>query len=194
MGREGAGRSSGDRSNRRVALLPPAPGDSGGRPNGHVFYNLDVAKSVAADIADKLATIDPHNAADYRANAAKFAHSADAIAASEHAIATAHPRADVIATDPVAYYLLATSGLVNCAPPSFTAANHAGGRGRAGLPLAGRGDRRVGRLRRDLRRRRHRAVAAPGVPVSVFVATISFLIYLVCRLLERRKAGRHQVA
>jgi zinc/manganese transport system permease protein len=28
---------------------------------------------------------------------------------------------------------------------------------------------------------------APGVPVSVFVATISFLIYLVCWLLGRRR-------
>jgi Zinc-uptake complex component A periplasmic len=28
---------------------------------------------------------------------------------------------------------------------------------------------------------------APGVPVSVFVATISFLIYLFCRLLGRRR-------
>jgi zinc/manganese transport system permease protein len=28
---------------------------------------------------------------------------------------------------------------------------------------------------------------APGVPVSVFVATISFLIYLICWLLGRRR-------
>ncbi|GFG66086.1 helicase [Mycobacterium kubicae] len=30
---------------------------------------------------------------------------------------------------------------------------------------------------------------APGVPVSVFVATISFLIYLICWLLGRRRSG-----
>jgi zinc/manganese transport system substrate-binding protein len=104
------------------SLLPPAPGGSGGRANEHVFYNLDVAKSVAAKIADKLATIDPHNAGDYRANAAKFGRNVDAIADSEHAIATAHPRARVIATEPVAYYPLAASGLINQAPASFTAA------------------------------------------------------------------------
>ncbi|CFR88396.1 putative integral membrane protein [Mycobacterium tuberculosis] len=28
---------------------------------------------------------------------------------------------------------------------------------------------------------------APGVPVSVFVATISFVIYLICWLLRRRR-------
>lgn len=104
------------------SLLSPAPSDSGGHPNEHVFYNLDVAKSVAAEIADNLATIDPHNAADYRANAARFGRNADAIASSEHAIATAHPRAHVIATEPVAYYLLAACDLVNQAPPSFTVA------------------------------------------------------------------------
>jgi len=31
---------------------------------------------------------------------------------------------------------------------------------------------------------------APGVPVSVFVATISFLIYLICWMLGRRRYGR----
>lgn len=103
------------------SLLPPAAGD-GGRPNEHVFYDLIVATSVATKIADKLATIDPRNAADYRANAAKFGRGADAIASSEHAIATAHPRAHVISTEPVAYYLLAACDLVNQAPASFTAA------------------------------------------------------------------------
>lgn len=103
------------------SLLPPAP-DGGGRPNQHVFYNLDVAKSVAAKVADKLATIDRRNAADYRANAAKFGRNADVIAGSEHAIATTHPGAHVIATEPVAYYLLAACDLVNQAPPAFTAA------------------------------------------------------------------------
>ncbi|WP_280502538.1 metal ABC transporter permease, partial [Nocardia farcinica] len=37
---------------------------------------------------------------------------------------------------------------------------------------------------------------APGVPVSTFVTTISFLIYLVCRVVgaRRRKAGRARTA
>ncbi len=92
-------------------------------PNEHVFYNLDVAKSVASAVADRMAAIDPGNAADYRANAANFCRGADAIAISEHAIASAYPGAAVIATEPVAYYLLAASGLTNRTPPAFTAAN-----------------------------------------------------------------------
>jgi zinc/manganese transport system substrate-binding protein len=92
-------------------------------PNEHVFYDLNVAKSVASTIADRLAAIDPGNAADYRANAADFCRGADAISISEHAIASAYPAAGVVATEPVVYYLLAASGLVDRTPEAFTAAN-----------------------------------------------------------------------
>jgi zinc/manganese transport system substrate-binding protein len=99
-------------------------GIRGGEPaNEHVFYDLNVAKSVASSIADRLAAIDPGNAADYRANAAEFCRGADAIAISEHAIATAYPAAGVIATEPVVDYLLEASGLVDRTPTTFTAAN-----------------------------------------------------------------------
>lgn len=91
--------------------------------NEHVFYDLDVAKSVAFAIADRVAAIDPAHAADYRANAAEFCRGADAIAISEHAIASAYRGTGVIATEPVGYYLLAASGLVNRTPPAFAAAN-----------------------------------------------------------------------
>lgn len=95
----------------------------GGQPrNEHVFYDLRVAKSVAVTIADRLATLDPGNAADYRANAAAFGRDADSIAGAEHAIATTHPHTSVAATEPVAFYLLRASGLVNRTPPTFEAA------------------------------------------------------------------------
>ena len=95
----------------------------GGPRNEHVFYDLNVAKSVASAIADRLAAIDPGNAADYRANAAEFCRGADAISISEHAIASAYPAAGVLTTEPVGYYLLAASGLVDRTPETFTAAN-----------------------------------------------------------------------
>ncbi|MDT5351329.1 MAG: zinc/manganese transport system substrate-binding protein [Mycobacterium sp.] len=102
------------------SLLEPT---NGGPPDEHVFYDLSVAKSVAALIADRLAVIDPGNAEDYRANAAEFCRGADAIAISEHAIASAYPATGVIATEPVGHYLLAAAGLINRAPAGFTAAN-----------------------------------------------------------------------
>lgn len=95
----------------------------GSTPDEHVFYNLSVAKSVAAAIAERLTVIDPANASSYRANASEFGRGADAIAASEHAIAAAYKGAGVIATEPVAHYLLAASGLVNRTPGAFAAAN-----------------------------------------------------------------------
>ncbi|OBF05489.1 ABC transporter substrate-binding protein [Mycobacterium sp. ACS4054] len=102
-------------------LKPTATGEQ--PANEHVFYDLDVAKSVAFAIADRVAAIDPAHAADYRANAAEFCRGADAIAISEHAIANAYPGTAVIATEPVGHYLLSASGLINRTPPAFTAAN-----------------------------------------------------------------------
>lgn len=106
------------------SFLPKA-GDARS-PNEHVFYDMNVAKSVANTVADRLATIDPANTADYRTNAAGFGRDADAIAASEHSIAGTHPNTPVIATEPVAYYLLQASGLANRAPPAFSTANENG--------------------------------------------------------------------
>lgn len=97
--------------------------NGGQPPNEHVFYDLNVAKSAASSIADRMAAIDPANAADYRANAAAFCRDADAIAISEHAIASAYPDAAVIATEPDVDYLLSAAGLVNRSPAAFTAAN-----------------------------------------------------------------------
>lgn len=102
----------------------PADASGGGQPpNEHVFYDLNVAKSVASSIAGRMAAIDPANAADYRANAAEFCRGADAITISEHAIASAYPGTGVISTEPVGYYLLIASGLANRTPAAFTAAN-----------------------------------------------------------------------
>jgi zinc/manganese transport system substrate-binding protein len=105
------------------SFVAHADRNDGDPPNEHVFYDLGVAKSVASSIADRMATIDPANAADYRANAAEFCRGADAIEISEHAIASAYPGAGVIATEPDADYLLAASGLVNRTPVAFAAAN-----------------------------------------------------------------------
>lgn len=97
-----------------------SPGDP---PNEHVFYDLSVAKSVASAIADRMAAIDPANAAAYQANAAQFCRGADSVTISEHAIASAYPGVGVIATEPVVDYLLEASGLIDRTPAAFTAAN-----------------------------------------------------------------------
>jgi zinc/manganese transport system substrate-binding protein len=90
--------------------------------NEHVFYDLETAKSVANQIADKLSQSDAEHADDYKANAAKFADQADTIAAAERAIGASHRGASVVATEPVAHYLLANSGIVDKTPQGFTKA------------------------------------------------------------------------
>ena len=90
-----------------------------GRANEHVFYDLGIAKAVAEEIAKRLAEIDPANADQYRSNAAHFGQQADDIAASERAIGNAHPSASVVATEPVAYYLLRNADIADRTPPGF---------------------------------------------------------------------------
>jgi zinc/manganese transport system substrate-binding protein len=90
--------------------------------NEHVFYDLETAKSVANQIADRLSATDAGHASDYKANASKFADQADTIAAAERAIGAAHPGATIVATEPVAHYLLVNSGVVDKTPEGFTKA------------------------------------------------------------------------
>ncbi|MUL79636.1 metal ABC transporter solute-binding protein, Zn/Mn family [Mycolicibacterium sp. CBMA 226] len=98
------------------------PHSAAGEANEHVFYNMAVAKAVAAKIADDLAGSDPAHADAYRANAAEFGKQTDAIAATEHGIGQKHPGAAVVATEPVAHYLLAAAGVTDSTPHGFAAA------------------------------------------------------------------------
>jgi zinc/manganese transport system substrate-binding protein len=93
-----------------------------GRDNEHVFYNLSVAKAVADEIAKRLAKIDSTHADQYRSNATRFGQQADDIATPERAIGKAHPSGSVIATEPVAYYLLRNAGITDRTPAGFASA------------------------------------------------------------------------
>ena len=92
------------------------------RTNEHVFYDVGIAKAVAAETAKRLAEIDSGHADEYRSNATEFGRKADDIAASERAIGKAHPSGSVVATEPVAYYLLRTAGITDRTPPGFATA------------------------------------------------------------------------
>jgi zinc/manganese transport system substrate-binding protein len=90
--------------------------------NEHVFYDLGTAGAVASELATRLSEADPGNAADYRSRAEEFAKQADAIRATERALAAQHPGAAVVATEPVAHYLVRAAGLTDKTPPGFTGA------------------------------------------------------------------------
>lgn len=90
--------------------------------NEHVFYDLGTAGSVAAELAARLADADPANAADYRSRADDFIKRADSIRATETGLAQQYPGRSVIATEPVAHYLLRAAGLTDKTPTGFTSA------------------------------------------------------------------------
>jgi zinc/manganese transport system substrate-binding protein len=90
--------------------------------NEHVFYDVGTAKAVADEIAKRLAETDSTHADEYRSSAAAFGRQADDIATSERAIGQAHPSGSVVATEPVAFYLLRNAGITDRTPPGFASA------------------------------------------------------------------------
>jgi zinc/manganese transport system substrate-binding protein len=90
--------------------------------NEHVFYDPAIAKAVATQIADRLAQSDAAHADAYRANAAEFGKRADEILQIERAIGQTHPGAAVVATEPVAHYLLVNAGITDKTPEGFSSA------------------------------------------------------------------------
>ena len=102
------------------ALLDAAAVGEPPPPNEHVFYELNTAKAVADRIADRLAAVDSEHAQQYRSSAIDFGKRADGILEQEHAIRAAFPGAAVVATEPVAHYLLLAAGLTDKTPQGFS--------------------------------------------------------------------------
>jgi zinc/manganese transport system substrate-binding protein len=98
------------------------PGATPQPANEHVFYDPTTAKAVATQIADRLAQADTAHADAYRANAAEFGKRADEILQIERGIGQTHPGAAVVATEPVAHYLLVNAGITDKTPPGFSSA------------------------------------------------------------------------
>ena len=88
--------------------------------NEHVFYELGTAGAVAQRLAERLAETDPGHASDYRKRAEEFVKRADSIRAAERALAGEYPGAAVVATEPVAHYLIRAAGLADKTPKGFT--------------------------------------------------------------------------
>lgn len=102
------------------SLLDRAAVGEGQPANEHVFYELNTAKAVANRIAERLAAADPAHASQYRSRAAEFSRGANSTLEREHAMRTAFPGAAVVATEPVAHYLLLAAGLTDKTPVGLT--------------------------------------------------------------------------
>jgi len=88
--------------------------------NEHVFYDIETAKAVAQRIAEILTERDTAHADGYRSRATDFSRRADEILERQRGLRITFPGADVVATEPVAYYLLAAAGLNDRTPRGFT--------------------------------------------------------------------------
>ncbi|MFC7612575.1 metal ABC transporter solute-binding protein, Zn/Mn family [Actinokineospora soli] len=90
--------------------------------NEHVWYDLEAVHAVAEQVSTELSAIDPAHAEAFKANTAKFGEGIDALVEKAAAIGAAKPGAKVVATEPVAAYLLETAGLTDVTPPDFAEA------------------------------------------------------------------------
>lgn len=102
------------------SLLDPAAVGEALPANEHVFYELNTAKAVAGRIADRLAEVDPAHATEYRSRADDFGRQAQRVLEQEHAMKTEFPGAAVVATEPVAHYLMLAAGLADKTPAGFS--------------------------------------------------------------------------
>ncbi|HPX37097.1 MAG TPA: zinc ABC transporter substrate-binding protein [Mycobacterium sp.] len=102
------------------SLLDPAAVGESSPANEHVFYELGTAKAVATRIADRLAEVDSAHADQYRSRAAEFGRNADKIRERERALRISSPDTAVVATEPVAHYLLLAAGLRDETPQGFS--------------------------------------------------------------------------
>jgi zinc/manganese transport system substrate-binding protein len=87
--------------------------------NEHVFYDMGTVGTVADQIATALGEIDSAHAKDYTDRAATFKGQLAAISAISGKIATEHPKAPVVQTEPLAHYLLVAAGTDDLTPHEF---------------------------------------------------------------------------
>jgi len=104
------------------SLLNPGAVGASKRANEHVSYDVGTATAVANELAAKLAAANPDKADGYASRAKEFSRRAEAVRAAENQLRSEHPGAAVVATEPVAHYLLSAAGLVDKTPPGFSAA------------------------------------------------------------------------
>ncbi|MBA0127846.1 zinc ABC transporter substrate-binding protein [Haloechinothrix sp. YIM 98757] len=90
------------------------------RVNEHVFYDLETVRTVAGTVADELGKLRPENRKEFAENAAAFGTELDELAGQAEKLGEAHPDLTVLATEPVAEYLLELAGAEDITPTEFT--------------------------------------------------------------------------
>ncbi|WP_190816626.1 metal ABC transporter solute-binding protein, Zn/Mn family [Saccharopolyspora pogona] len=94
--------------------------------NEHFWYDFHAVDAVADRIAADLGELQPVRAQEFVANAQRFRAGVRRLADQARQIAAARSGAEVVATEPVAFYLIEESGLSDVTPDSFVDAVEAG--------------------------------------------------------------------
>ncbi|MDQ3402658.1 MAG: zinc ABC transporter substrate-binding protein, partial [Actinomycetota bacterium] len=90
--------------------------------NEHVWYDFGTVNGVAQNVAEQLTALAPEKQAEFTANVNTLSEKLDALATKASQIGKAKPGAKIIATEPVAGYLLETAGLTDATPHEFAEA------------------------------------------------------------------------
>ncbi|GAB2743645.1 metal ABC transporter solute-binding protein, Zn/Mn family [Amycolatopsis magusensis] len=93
-----------------------------GEVNEHVWYDLPTVSKVADQIATQLGELQPADAGVFTANATQFKGKLDELTKQTGQIGTANPDRKVVATEPIAHYLLETAKVADATPPEFAKA------------------------------------------------------------------------
>jgi zinc/manganese transport system substrate-binding protein len=99
--------------------------DLSGRPadgNEHVFYDLPTVKKVADRVAADLGAIRPEQKDTFARNAKDFGIKIDDLLARAAKIGATKPGAKVVATEPVAEFLVQAAGLTDVTPEDYVKA------------------------------------------------------------------------
>ncbi|MCT2582567.1 metal ABC transporter solute-binding protein, Zn/Mn family [Actinophytocola gossypii] len=97
-------------------------GHEHGAVNEHVWYDLETVHKVAERLAEEFGTLAPDHRETFTTNAEALGTELDDLATKAAGIGEANPGAKVVATEPVAKYLLDTAGLTDVTPPEFSEA------------------------------------------------------------------------
>jgi zinc/manganese transport system substrate-binding protein len=99
----------------------PTEGEHG-HVNEHVWYDFVAVHEIATKVSDELSAIAPQYKDKFVANAAAFGGKLDALTTKAEAIGKAKPGTKVMATEPVAGFLLDHAGLIDATPTEFAEA------------------------------------------------------------------------
>jgi len=93
-----------------------------GNENEHVWYSLPSVEKVADQVAGQLGEVQPESKQTFLDNASAFKAKIETLLKKVTDLGVTHPGTNVIATEPVAFYLLDSAKITDATPKEFSEA------------------------------------------------------------------------